>query len=244
MIRSSGSKELLRPDLLKLIERADFRTFVIYSEAPPWDRPVPWRSSPASPRAGCTIHNECVTDHKACAWTAKPKNGSGDLLGLTKSPNRLISHDLFHCVGFLGEHVCNHRRIDGPRAYSVDTDAPGGVFESGALGQSEHPVLAGVIHCLPGHAHESADGRAVDDGATSLLAHLDMDGRSYHPPGTSPAATCFLCHVAGHFARRGTQYSFVPVKLRLKIGYLTYRKGGHLAVVRNNDYPYYLFHQP
>ncbi len=112
MIRSSGSKELLRPDLLKLIERADFRTFVIYSEAPPWDRPVPWRSSPASPRAGCTIHNECVTDHKACAWTAKPKNGSGDLLGLTKSPNRLISHDLFHCVGFLGEHVCNHRPME------------------------------------------------------------------------------------------------------------------------------------
>jgi hypothetical protein len=41
MIRASGSKELLRPDLLKLIERADFRTFVIHSEAPPWDRPVP-----------------------------------------------------------------------------------------------------------------------------------------------------------------------------------------------------------
>src|SRR5216683_8263306 len=97
--------------------------------------------------AGWMHHPQRVRDRsQACAWTAKPKNGSGDLLGLTKSPNRLISHDLFHCVGFLGEHVCNHRRIDGPRAYSVDTDAPGGVFESGALGQSEHPVLAGVIH--------------------------------------------------------------------------------------------------
>jgi hypothetical protein len=59
-----------------------------------------------------------------------------------------------------------------------------------------------------------------------LLAHLDMDGRSYHPPGTSPAATCFLCHVAGHFARRGTQYSFVPVKLRLKIRLSDLQKRG------------------
>src|ERR1700736_4506173 len=38
------------------------------------------------------IRSECVTDHKACARTAKPKHSGGDLLRPTKSTNRLVSH--------------------------------------------------------------------------------------------------------------------------------------------------------
>src|SRR5258707_8081607 len=41
---------------------------------------------------------------------AKPKNGSGDLLRPTKSPNRLVSQDVFHGVWFLSQHIRNHHR--------------------------------------------------------------------------------------------------------------------------------------
>src|SRR5712692_8649803 len=120
------------------------------------------------------VHDECVTDYEACAWAAKPKNGSGDLLRPTKSSNRYVFHQLFHGFCLTGQHARDHRRIDDSRADRVNADAPGGIFESSALGQPEHPVLGGVIDSAAGYAHESADRRAVDDGATSLPAHLEQ----------------------------------------------------------------------
>jgi hypothetical protein len=43
-----------------------------------------------------------MTDHETCAGAAQPKNSSGDLLRLTKPPNRLLFHQLFHGVWFTG----------------------------------------------------------------------------------------------------------------------------------------------
>jgi hypothetical protein len=64
-----------------------------------WHRALQELSSSACGVAA--IHSECVTDHEACARTAKPKHSGGDLLRPTKSTNRLVSHDVFHGVRFL-----------------------------------------------------------------------------------------------------------------------------------------------
>jgi hypothetical protein len=60
------------------------------------------------------------------------------------------------------------------RAHRVDPDSPGGIFESSAFGQPEYPVFGCAIHSPTGDAHESADRRAVDDGAASLFAHQEQ----------------------------------------------------------------------
>jgi hypothetical protein len=74
------------------------------------------------------IHSECVTDHEACGRATKPKNGGGDLLRPTKSPNRLVFHQFFHGFLVTGHHARNHRRIDDTRAHSIDANAPGRVI--------------------------------------------------------------------------------------------------------------------
>src|SRR5437879_3584430 len=111
------------------------------------------------------IQSERVTNHETCAWAAKPKNSGGDLLGPAKPPNRLVFHQLFHGFRLTDQHARDHRRIDDPRAHRIDADAPRGVFQSGALSESEHPVLASVIRCPASQAHESAERRTIDDRA-------------------------------------------------------------------------------
>src|SRR5258706_15089650 len=118
------------------------------------------------------IDNERVTDHEACARAAKPKNGRGDLLRSTKSANRHVSHDLFHSVWFLSQHLRYHRRIDRPWAHCIDADSSGGIFERGALRQPDHSMLGGMVCCSARDADQTANRRVVDDGAASLLTHL------------------------------------------------------------------------
>src|SRR6266566_9254202 len=117
------------------------------------------------------INNERVTDHEACAGATQPKNGSGDFLRSTKSANRHVSHDLFHSVWFLSQHLRNHRRIDRPRTHSIDADSSGGIFERGALRQADHSMLGCMVGCSTGDAAQTANRGGVDDGAASLLAH-------------------------------------------------------------------------
>src|SRR6266513_6116586 len=109
-----------------------------------------------SARGVSAIDNERVPDHEACARAAEPKNGSGDLLRPTKSPNRLVSQDVFHGVWFLGQHVRNHRRIDRPWAYRIDANSSGGIFERSALRQPDHAVLG----CMVGRSASDTDQTA------------------------------------------------------------------------------------
>src|SRR6266478_6944539 len=118
------------------------------------------------------IHCECVTDDEACARATKPKNGGGNLLWPTQSPNGYVLHHLFHGFCFTGQHAFDHRRLNDTRTYSVDTDAPRGIFERSALREPKHTVLGGVIHSPTGDAHETTTRRVADDRAAPLLAHL------------------------------------------------------------------------
>src|SRR5258705_460933 len=111
------------------------------------------------------IHRECVTDDEACARATKPKNGGGNLLWPTQSPNGYVLHHLFHGFCFTGQHACDHRRLNDSRTYSVDTDAPRGIFERSAFREPEHTVLGGVIHSSTGDADETAKRRVADKSA-------------------------------------------------------------------------------
>src|SRR2546426_5997246 len=129
-------------------------------------------SNSSSPCGVSAIDNKRVTDHEACTGATQPKNGSGDLLGPTKSSNRHISQDVFHGVWFLCQHIGNHWRIDGPWAHRIDADSSGGIFECSALSQADHSMLRCMVGCSTCDADQTANRRVVDDGAASLLAHL------------------------------------------------------------------------
>src|SRR5205814_313990 len=45
-------------------------------------------------------------------------------------------------------------------------------FKSRALGEPKHSMLGGVVDPALGTSHKTPKRRAIDDGATSLLAHL------------------------------------------------------------------------
>ena len=79
--------------------------------------------------------------------------------------------------------------MDEARTYGVDTNAPGSIFQSRALGKPKYSVLGGVVCSTPGSAHKSSNRRAVDDSATSLLAHL---------PQLELHATPYTTEIDGH----------------------------------------------
>src|SRR5207302_7734275 len=116
------------------------------------------------------IDSKRVADHEACARTAQPKNGSSDLLRSAKPPHRLVSHHIFHGERFLGDHVCNHWRLDGSRAHGIDANASGGIFERRTLRQTDHSMLGCMVYCSAGEADQATNGRAVDDGTASAKA--------------------------------------------------------------------------
>src|SRR5215213_2989653 len=119
------------------------------------------------------IYRECVTDHEACRGAAKPKNSISNLLGAAKPANGDVFQHRIEGVSLTsGDHLVRHRRMDETRTYGIDANAPRGIFQSRALGEPKHAVLGGVVCSASGSAHESSQGRAVDDRATSLLAHL------------------------------------------------------------------------
>src|SRR5205807_9987734 len=106
------------------------------------------------------------------ATSGPGENGSGDLLGPAKSPNRLVPQDVFHRVWFLSQHFRNHWRIDRSRAHRIDANSSGGIFERSALRQPDHSVLGCMVGCSTSDADQTANRRVVDDGAASLLTHL------------------------------------------------------------------------
>ena len=79
------------------------------------------------------------------------------------------------CGGFVelaaGDHLGDHRRVEGAGADGVDAHAAGRVFEGGAAGQADDAVLGGVVGGPAGEADETAEGGAVHDRAAALVAH-------------------------------------------------------------------------
>jgi hypothetical protein len=99
-------------------------------------------------------------------------DGSGDLLPLAESAHRRRSGSLGPVELALGDHVSDHRSLDGAGADSVDADPARRVLQGGAGSQPDHPVLGSVIGGPARESDETAEGGAVDDGAAALGAHL------------------------------------------------------------------------
>src|SRR5438128_5842462 len=86
-------------------------------------------------------------------------------------------HELFqHRVQLFplacSDHLVGHGRLDHARAHVVNANATRCIFESSALGESDHSMLCGMVGPASGTAYKTSKRRAIDDGAISLLAHL------------------------------------------------------------------------
>src|SRR5258707_12185407 len=118
------------------------------------------------------IYRECVTDHEACGRAAKPENRICNLLGATKATDGDVFQHRVKGISLSGHHLVEHRRMDDARTSGIDTNAPCGIVQSRAFGEPKHAVLGGLVCPALGTAHQSSNGGAVDDSATSLLEHL------------------------------------------------------------------------
>src|SRR6516164_9416956 len=118
------------------------------------------------------VHRECVTYHKTCGGTAKPKNGACNLLRAAEPTDGYVLQHLVKGVCLCGHHLVQHRSVDDAWAYGIDANASCGVVECCAFGEPKHAMLRGLV-CSPfGTGHQSSDRRAVDDGAAPLREHL------------------------------------------------------------------------
>ncbi len=130
------------------------------------------RRCPARRRSGSATAPKCShRHHEACAWAAQPEHGSGDLVAPSKPTDRLVRDGLRDVQLAPGDHVGDHRRLDGAGAHRVNADAAWGVLERGALREAEDAVLGGVVGGATGVSDQAAERGAVDDRATALLAH-------------------------------------------------------------------------
>ena len=120
---------------------------------------ISFQLSPSSCRV-TAIHNKCVTDDETCARAAQPKNGSRDFLRPAKSPNRLVSQNVFHGIRFLGQHVRNHWRLDSARTDCIDADSSGGIFERSTLSQPDHSILGCVVNCPARNADQGRQSKS------------------------------------------------------------------------------------
>src|ERR1700746_1336282 len=119
------------------------------------------------------IHRDRLPGYVACGITAKPQNSISNFLG---AANPSHGHALLHCLEGLTlagrDHLVGHRCPNKPRTYSIDSDAPCSVFESRALGEPDYSVLGRMVDPTLGPSDKSPKRRAIDNGSTSLFAHL------------------------------------------------------------------------
>src|SRR3989442_5293838 len=121
----------------------------------------------ASERA--TVGNNGLSS-KSCS---KPQNSIRNLLGAANPSHRDALLHRLESVSLTGsDHLVRHRRVDQTRTYGIDANAPCSIFESRALGEPKYSVLGGVIDSTLGTSDKTPKRRAIDDGATPLLAHL------------------------------------------------------------------------
>src|SRR4051812_32499717 len=125
-----------------------------------------------SARGVATVDGQRDADYEAGARAAQPQDGGGDLVSAAEAAYRLARFSVGDGEFAVGDHVGDHRGLDGAGANGVDADAARRVFERGAFGEAEDAVLGGVVGGAAGVADEAAERRAVDDRAAALLAHL------------------------------------------------------------------------
>jgi hypothetical protein len=128
--------------------------------------------SRGSARGVAAIDGECDADDEARSRAAQPQDRGGDLISASEPADRLIRLGFRDVELALGDHVGDHRRLDGAGADGVDADAARRVFERGAPGQADDAVLGRVVGGAAGQSDEAAERRAVDDGAAPPGAHL------------------------------------------------------------------------
>src|SRR5439155_2695134 len=111
--------------------------------------------------------------HVACGVAAKPQNSIRNFLRTANASHRDALLHLLKGFTLTGsDHLVRHRRLDEAGTDRRGANAPCGVFQRRALGEPKHSLLGGVIDSTLRTAHESSWRRAIDDGSTSLLAHL------------------------------------------------------------------------
>src|SRR5712691_4259691 len=109
------------------------------------------------------VHRDGLTGHIAGGLTAEPQHCRRNLVGAADTLHRYALLHGFH--GFtltLRDHLVHHRCPDEARTYGIDADAAGRIFESCALGEPEHSVLAGMVNSTLGASHQSSKRRAVN----------------------------------------------------------------------------------
>ena len=105
--------------------------------------------------------------------TREPQNNISNLLGPAISAHwDALLHRLEGLALTGRDHLIGHRGPNEPWTYGIDSNAPGSVFESRALGESNDSMLGGVVDPTLGTSHKSPKRRAIDNGSTSLFAHL------------------------------------------------------------------------
>src|SRR5215213_7481925 len=117
------------------------------------------------------IDGKCDTENEAGCRAAKPQHGRSDLVRAPQPADRLIGDGLGHVELAFGDHVLDHRGLDGSRADRVDADAAGRVLEGSALGEADDAVFGGVVGGAAREPDQAAERGAVDDGAAALRAH-------------------------------------------------------------------------
>src|SRR5438874_10023183 len=115
-----------------------------------------------------------MANHKTCLRAAQPKNSGGDLFRSSKPPDWLISQNVLHGVRFLSQHLSDHRRLNRARTHCINADSSRCIFKRCTLSETDHSVLGCMVNCPARNADKAANRRAIDDSATSLLAHLSQ----------------------------------------------------------------------
>src|SRR5258708_18494477 len=163
-----------------------------------------WLISFPSTHDEAAIHRDGLTCDVACGITAKPQNSISNLLGATNPSHRDALFHRFEGLTLTGrDHLVGHRCPNQPRTYGIDSNAPCGVFESRALCEPNYSVLGSVVDPTLGTSHKSPKRGTIDDGSTSLFAHLlqlelpatpyTLEVDPHHPVVVFPGSISSLC---------------------------------------------------
>jgi len=99
-------------------------------------------------------------DDEPGVGTAEPQYGGGDLLRSAEPVDGLVGDGLGQVQLTLGDHVGDHRGLDGAGAHRVDPDAAGCVLQRCASGQAEDAVLGRMVGGPPGEPDQATGGKS------------------------------------------------------------------------------------